>query len=370
MGYIMELTNIKLTNFRNYDDLEVKFSNKYNIIYGNNASGKTNLVEAIYLLALTKSFRINTDKIMIKKGKKKLIVEGKIKTKVKTSYKVSIDSNSKKTEIDNNNQDKISDYVSNINVILFNPDDVFLIKDSPSERRKLLNIEISKMYKEYLLLLNGYNKILKHRNSYLKEIYINGGASKDYLDILTNKLIEYGYKIYEYRLEFVKNINKHLNDIYIKIFGYGDLKLKYHSDYLKKTKGDILESYRKVYSKEMENGKTLIGIHHDDIIFVLDKNKLKDFGSVGQHKNSIIAFKLAEIEVIKEYKGEIPILILDDLFSELDNDKIKNIISLLDKDIQTFITTTNIENFDIENFDSYKVFKVDNDKVREEKYGK
>ncbi len=366
----MELTNIKLTNFRSYDELDLKFSSKYNIIYGNNGTGKTNLVEAIYLLALTKSFRVNTDKTMIKKGKKKLIVEGKIKTKVRTSYKVSIDSNSKKTEIDNNNQDKISDYVSNINVILFNPDDVFLIKDSPSERRKLLNIEISKMYKEYLLLLNSYNKILKHRNSYLKEIYINGSASKDYLDILTSKLIEYGFKIYEFRSDFIKNINKYLGSIYKNIFGYGDLTLKYTSDYLKKNKEEIFKSYQKVYSKEMEIGKTLIGIHHDDIVFVLDKNKLKEFGSVGQHKNSIISFKLAEIEVIKDLKGDIPILILDDLFSEIDNEKINNILNILDKNIQTFITTTNIDNFDMNRFDVFKIFKVTEDKVKEEKYGK
>ncbi len=366
----MELSNIKLTNFRSYEKLNLNFSNKYNIIYGNNGTGKTNLVEAIYLLALTKSFRINVDKLMIKKGSKDLIVEGSIKTKFKTKYKVLIDSKSKKVEIDDNKQDKISDYVSNINVVLFNPDDVFLIKDAPSERRKLLNIEISKMYKEYLLLLNNYNKILKHRNSYLKEIYINANASKEYIDILTKKLVEVGTKIHNYRKKFIEDINKYISDIYIKIFDYGSLKVKYLSDFNNKTEEQIMEMYKNNQLKEMENGKTIHGIHHDDIIFMLDKNKVKEYGSVGQIKNSIISFKLAEIELIKEHKNDTPILILDDLFSELDNQKAQNILNLLDKDIQTFITTTSVDNFYLKSFEKYKLFKVENGTIKEEKNGK
>ncbi len=365
----MELTNLKLTNFRSYDTLDIKFSNKYNIIYGNNGVGKTNLVEAIYLLALTKSFRVTNDKLMIKKGKNRTVVEGKIKTKLNTSYKVIINKVSKKVEIDNNISDRISDYVSKINVILFNPEDVNLINESPGERRKLLNIEISKIYKEYLLLLTSYNKILKLRNSYLKEMLVKKSFKDEYLEILTIKLVEYGKKIYEFRKMFIEDINKYIGKIYKKIFSIGKLEVKYQSEFSKSSE-EINELFNNNYHKELDYGKTLFGVHHDDIIFFLDKNKMKDWGSVGQHKNSIIAFKLAEIEVIKELKGETPILILDDLFSEIDDEKIKNIIDLLDKNIQTFITTTSIRNFDTNKFDKYKIFKVENNKIKEEKHGK
>lgn len=363
----MELTHLKLTNFRNYEKLNLTFSKNINIIYGKNGTGKTNLVEAIYLLALTKSFRVNNDKIMIKKGKNSLDVEGKIETIVDTYYKVSIAEDSKKVAIDHNKKERISDYVSNINVILFNPDDTKIIKEAPSERRKLLNIEISKIYKEYLLLLTGYNKILKHRNSYLKELYINGNASIDYLDILTKKLIEIGYKIYKYRENFIFNINKYIPDIYLKIFGYGVLEIKYVSNYKNKEETEILSMYKKVYRKEIELGKTLIGIHHDDLVFMLDKNKLKEWGSVGQQKNSIISFKLAEIAMLKEINEKKPILILDDLFSELDNEKINNILDILNKEIQIFITTTTINNLDLNKFTNYKIFKVENESIKEEK---
>ncbi len=366
----MILTNIKLTNFRTYNSLNLEFSPKFNIIYGNNGEGKTNLVESIYLLALSKSFRVNNDKILIKKSEKELIVEGKIKTKFKTTYKVKIKEDEKEVFIDNNKQSKLSDYVSNINVILFNPDDVGLIKDSPVERRKLLNIEISKMNKDYLLLLNNYNLLLKQRNSYLKVAYTNKNVSYEYLDIITKKLAEYGFKIANYRKNFIENINLYIHSIYKSIFGYGELEVKYISEYKNKDLDQVIEMYKGSYNKELEYGKTLYGIHHDDLSFILDKNKLKDWGSVGQHKNSIIAFKLAEIQIIKDINGEMPILILDDLFSELDINKIKNILNLLNKDIQIFITTTDIQNFDENLFKEYKMFKIENKQIMEDLNGK
>ncbi len=367
----MELTNIKLNNFRNYEKLDLKFSKNYNIFYGNNGSGKTNLVEAIYLLALTKSFRVNDDKLMIKLGENGLLVEGKVKTKVNTRYKISIDKEGNKiTTIDNGKSSLISDYISNINVILFNPEDVNLINNTPTERRKLLNIEISKMNKEYLLLLNTYNKILKHRNSYLKDASARKNLSIEYLDVLTSKLIEMGLKIRNYRETFIKDINNYISNIYKDIFGYGELKVTYVSEFLNKDAVKISENFAKNYKKELQFGKTLLGVHHDDIVFILDGVKLKDFGSVGQHKNSIIAFKLAEIEMIKKEKNENPILILDDLFSEIDSEKARNIIKILDNNIQVFITTTSIDNVVGLDIKKSKSFKVTKGKIEEERNGK
>ena len=364
----MKIESINLVNFRNYEKLNIEFDNFLNVFYGKNGSGKTNLIEAIYLLSLTKSFRISNDKSLIRKGNIKAKVRGEIrKNGDLSSYTVTISNDGKTVEIDDNKQDKISDYVSRINVILFNPVDTRLIDEAPAERRKLLNIEISQLYKEYLVVLANYNRILKQRNFYLRSMYVNGNNDTSYLDIVTKKLVEYGVMIAKYRKEFIENINKYITDIYASIFKTGELKVKYVSSYKNKNASELLKSYQRNYRKEMEIGKTLLGVHHDDIEFVLDNNNLKEWGSEGQRKNAIISFKIAELNVIYEIKKYYPILILDDLFSELDKEKITNILKLLNNEVQTFITTTEINKIDKRVIKDAKKFKVDNGTVKEEK---
>lgn len=359
----MKITKIKLKNFRNYDDLEMTFSDTLNIIYGNNGSGKSNLIEAIYLLALTKSFRTNNDENLIEKGKLSCDVKGTIETNEKITYEVNISPEGKKVFIDSDKVGKMSDYVSRINIILYNPLDNKIINDSPAIRRKMLDIEISQINKDYLIYLSNYNKILKNRNAYLKQLYLNGNASNEYLDILTRKLIEYGMKIHEIRKEYIEQINNGITKIYQSIFEYGNLEIKYKSLFNGKSIDKILEMYRKDYRKEMAFGKTLSGIHHDDIEFNLDGNNIKEYGSVGQQKNAIISFKLSELLIVKKIKNEYPILILDDLFSELDTTKINNIINMLNKEVQTFITTTNIDNINKDLLKQSTTFKVDNKNI-------
>ena len=363
----MKIKHLSLTNFRNYENLNVDFSESLNIIYGLNGSGKTNLVEAIYLLALSKSFRISKEKVLIKKGKVKTKVRGDIyKKNDLSSYEIELTQEGKKVLINNQVIDKISNYVSRINIILFNPDDIRLVSDAPSERRKFINIEISQIYKEYLVLLNNYNKILKQRNFYLRSMYINGYHDMDFLNILTSKLVEYGLLINKYRREFIDNINKYIEEIYRSIFGYGELKVKYNSTYNKHDKESILKKYQKNYKNELNAGKTLDGIHHDDIIFTLDGNNLKEWGSEGQRKNSIIAFKLAEIKVINDIKNDYPILILDDLFSELDKEKVKNLLKLLDDEVQTFITCTDLRNVNKKYYQNAKKIMICDGILKEE----
>ena len=226
----------------------------------------------------------------------------------------------------------------------------------------MLNIEISQINKEYVNLLSTYNRILKHRNAYLKQLYLNGNASIDYLNILTTKLIDLGTNIYNIRKDYIEQINNNLTNIYKEIFDYGELKIKYISTF-NKDKEELLQIFQKNYKKEITYGKTIFGIHHDDIHFILDGNNIKEYGSIGQQKNSIISFKLAELPLIKEKNGTYPILILDDLFSELDNKKINNIIKMLNKEVQTFITSTDIDrvNKDLLN-DSY-IFYINNGKI-------
>lgn len=361
----MKIDTLSLMNFRNYETLNISFGD-LNIIYGLNGSGKTNIIEAIYTLALTKSFRINNDKVMIKKGKIKAKIKGNVlKNCDENTFGVEISNDGKVVTINGEKQDKVSDYVSRINVILFNPSDTRLIDEAPMIRRKMLNIEISQIYKEYLVILTNYQRILKQRNFYLRGMYVNGSYTNTYLDILTKKLIEYGSIICKYREKFVDNINKYIASNYEKIFGSGTLKIRYVSTFKNKSEDDLIKRYKDNYQKELSVGKTLEGIHHDDIVFVLDNNNLKEWGSEGQRKNAIISFKLAEISVINEIKGYYPILILDDLFSELDKEKVTNLLGMLDRNVQTFMTTTDLKNINKKVIKDAKKFKV-NDGILEE----
>ena len=355
----MKIKKLHLINYRNYQNLNIEFSNTLNLIYGDNGSGKSNLVEAIYLLSLTKSFRTTNDLNLIREKENYMMVSGDIESNNdKTNYKLELNSEGKKVYIDEDKIRKISDYISHINIIIFNPLDSKIISDSPAVRRKMLDIEISQINREYLILISSYNKILKHRNAYLKQLYLNGNASRDYLDILTTKLINIGIKICEIRQNYLDMINEQITKIYQNIFEVGELQVKYKSSYKNKDIKDILDMYKKNYVKEISIGKTLFGIHHDDFEFILDKKSIKEYGSVGQQKNAIISFKLSEIVIMKKVTNEYPILILDDLFSELDNKKINNIISMLNKDVQTFITTTDIENVDKKLIEDSNIYYV------------
>ncbi len=360
----MQLVDLKLVNFRNYDSINLKFS-KNNIIYGKNGMGKTNLIEAIYVLALTKSFRSNNEKILLKDNSDYTKIVGTVKDEINNNYQINITKSGKLVKVDNNNYKKISDYISKIKIVLFNPNDLQIIKDSPSIRRKLLNVSISQFDNQYLKYLSNYNKILKQRNSYLKTLYINSNMSKDYLDVLTDQLIDLGLKIHDYRVNYIKNINKYITKIYEDICNIKDISVEYISDYNELDIDKIKKKYKENQEKDMLFGITRFGVHHDDIYFKFKNKDLKEYGSEGQQKNAIIAYKLAEISVFKDNIGKLPILILDDLFSELDVEKINNILSIIDDDIQTFITTTEIDKINNSIIKNSKVFHVTDGKVEE-----
>ena len=338
----MELLNLKLTNFRNFEKLNLKFSKSLNLIVGNNGSGKTNLIEAINILALTKTFRNVYDSVLIKQNSISASISGDVKSKLINKYQIEITKDGKKAKINKTNIDRLSDYISKILVVTFSSNDLKLIKDSPSTRRKLLNIIISQLNNDYIKYLNEYTKLNKQRNSFLKVLYTNKTMSLEYLNILTDKLVDYGLLICNERKKVIDLFNEIIGENYKKITKNDNLYILYKSDYINKTKQQLINHYQKSLEKEIILGKTIVGIHADDIEFVLDENNIKDFGSEGQQKNAIIAFKLCEIEIIKEIKKEIPIFLIDDLYSELDRNKIKNILNNLDLKMQIFITVTDL----------------------------
>lgn len=364
----MKISNLKLYNFRSYETLSLDFSNKQNIIIGENGSGKTNIVEAIYVLAITKSFRGTLDRIIIKNGTKETRIEGKVRDKINHKYELNLSENGKIVKIDDNRIAKLSNYISKINVVLFTPEDTNAIKDSPTVRRNMINIEISQLENGYLHLLNEYNKVLKQRNAFLKLMYINKLASPDYLWILTEKMIDIGLEISKYRQKFIESINKYYDNIYYDITRQKGLRVSYVSSYKNKTKDDLMSKYRYYLDRDIVLGKTSIGPHHDDFIFSLRGNNLKDYGSEGEQKNAIVCFKLAEIELFIKEKGIYPILILDDLFSELDSKKINNILKKLNKNLQIFITTTDLKNINTKILNNCTVFSIKKEKVVKKEY--
>jgi len=352
----MHIRDLKLLNFRNYEKLNINFHPSLNIFCGKNGVGKTNLVEAIYVLALTRSFRTSSDKNLILKGKQLSKVEGNIVNRYENNFQLVISSEGKKVKVDGNKITKISDYISKINIILFHPNDLKFVRDTPNIRRKLINIDISQLKLTYLKDLNHYNKLMKQRNAYLKQ---RKSQNMTFIDILTDKLIEYGQKINKERQNFIDLINQNISQIYENITGTKNLILRYESDFNNKSKEELLDDYKKALDRDIFHGKTRIGIHADDFIFILDEDELKSFGSEGQQKNAIIALKFAELEIFKKLKGYYPILILDDLFSELDQEKIKHILLMLRSEIQTFITTANIENLSSVQLSNHQQISID-----------
>ena len=363
----MEITNLKLINFRNFKKLNLIFSKNKNLIIGNNGVGKTNIVESIFVLALTKSFRTNDDGVLLNENSDFYKIEADIKSNFINNYKVIFQEKNKVVKINNNRINRLSDYISNINVILFSINDLKLIKDTPSTRRKLINLEISQLNNEYIIYLNYYNKILKQRNTYLKSLY-NKKINNDYIDIIDDQLIDYGIKIYNIRKKFIDKINNFLPAIYSKLGGFSGLFINYKSDYLNKDMYQLKEEYRKSIDKDISFGSTQIGIHRDDFIFSLDSKEIKNFASEGQQKNAVISFKLAEIDLFYDLKKEYPILILDDLFSELDLKKIENILNYISDEIQTFITTTDLKKIKKKYLKNSKIFKITESCIEEDLY--
>jgi len=360
----MEITSLKLLKFRNFDKLELDFSSNKNIIIGNNGEGKTNIVEAIFILGLTKSFRTTDEEVIIKDNGNLYKIEGNVKSNFINNYKIVYQDGNKVVKINNNKINKLSDYISNINIILFSINDLKLIKDTPSTRRKLINLEISQLNNKYITYLNYYNKILKQRNTYLKKMY-DRNINYDYLSIIDNQLIEYGIKIYEIRKEFINSINEILPNIYEKLGGNSGLNIYYKSDYDNLSFDFIVENYKKSINKDINLGSTQFGIHRDDFIFSINDMDIKNYASEGQQKNSVIAFKLSELELFYNIKKEYPILILDDLFSELDLKKIEKILNYISLDVQTFITTTDLKKIKKKYLKNSKVFEINKGEIRE-----
>ena len=366
----MILKKIELHNFRNYESLMTRFYKGKNIIYGDNAQGKTNLLESIYVLGLTKSHRSFIDNNLIKNGCEFLMIKGTVSGGLfDKELQITIDNKSKGYKIDDNSIKKVSDYISNMNIIIFYPDDLETLKGSPQLRRKYLNMELSQLYNSYYVVLNDYNKLLKMRNEYLKKMNKGKDVDMNYFDIITSYLIEKAIIIYQMRYKFIEKINETCGQIYKDIMGIDDFHIEYVSNMKiedmkdPNLKDKLFDLYKKQLSYEQRVCITTIGPHKDDFNFMVGENNLKLYGSQGQQRIAVLTLKLSEIPIFKKYKETTPILLLDDVFSELSDDKKNNLIKYISKDIQTIITTTELNNLDSKLVKKAKLFKIEQGKL-------
>jgi len=366
----MILKKIELLNFRNYEKLSTRFYKGINIIYGDNAQGKTNLLESIYVLGITKSHRSFIDNSLIKNFQNKAIISGIINNgSLDVNLKVIIENNKKVLKIDDTTIKKVSDYLSNMNIIIFYPDDLELLKGSPQVRRKYFNLELSQLYSNYYIVLNEYNKLLKIRNEYLKRMSKNIYVDKNYFDILTHYLVDKAIILMKIRNKYIEKLNNYCDNIFNDIMKLKNFRIRYvpsvDIDFSndEQSKKMLINLYEEKLNYDIKLCSTSYGPHKDDFEFLLDDYNLKNYGSQGQQRIAILCLKLSEIEIFKNYKKSTPILLLDDVFSELSDDKKNNLMKYISKEIQTIITTTELSNLDKKLVKKSKLFKIENGKL-------
>jgi len=364
----MLIKSINIVNFRNYEHLNLDFGDKINIFYGKNAQGKTNLLEAIYFIGLTKSHRTFFDQELIRENCDFLSIKADIVTDYSYTMKIDMINGRKKCYIDTNLIRKLEDYVGTFKVIMFCPEDLNIIKDLPVCRRNYLDVQISQHTTKYYGVLMEFNKLLKTRNNLLKEKSKGKSIDITYFEVLTKFMINKIVYIYHARSKYIERLNEIIGDIYYELTGYKGLFLSYKTDVpLDFINNNVEKSLENLFTSSREKefivGSTLYGPQKDDIEFILNSKKLKKFGSQGQQRMAVIALKLASIEILKKYNSCIPILLLDDVFSELDFEKCDNLLKYIDGNVQTFITTTDLGSLDKNILENSKIFNVNNGKI-------
>lgn len=333
----MWITKIKINNFRNYKSQEIIFNKNINIFYGENAQGKTNIIEAIFLGSMGKSFRAKKDKEMINLNASNSIIEIEYQ-KSDRDGKIKIElSNKKNIFLNGIKLKKLSQLLGNINTVIFTPDDINILKGGPQNRRRFLDIMISQLKPNYMHNLNLYAKTLEQRNNYLRQIR-EEKKDESLLDVWDENLANYAIIIYNYRKEFLKKINERIKNIHNEITeGKEEIKIEYNSNCINKEEFlNLLKQRRKL---DIIKGYTTKGIHRDDFSIFINDRQLETYGSQGQHRTAILSLKICELNIIYEEVGEHPILLLDDFMSELDENRRKHFLEKI-KNTQVIITCT------------------------------
>lgn len=348
----MWISKIKLNNFRNYESQEVSLKEGINVFFGENAQGKTNIIESIYLCSVGKSFRAKKDNELINFEKQNAMVEIEFE-KSDRDGKVKIElENRKRVFVNGIKLTKLSELLGNVNIVIFTPDDIDILKGSPQKRRHFLDIMISQLKPNYMHILGLYNKTIEQRNKYLRQIR-EQNKDENLLDIWDEKLVDYAVRIYQYRKEFIDKISEKIVDMHSKITQNKEsIRIEYVSECENKEGLDrLIKSRRKL---DIIKGFTTKGIHRDDFVIYINGKPVNVYGSQGQNRTAILSLKLSELYVVYDEIGEYPILLLDDFMSELDEQRKKSFLENIRK-AQVIITCT--EKIDVENlnFISYNI---------------
>ena len=357
----MIIKSIELADYRNYDSLTMQFDKGTNILYGNNAQGKTNILEAIFVSATTKSHRGSKDREIINFDKEEAHIRTYIEREgVDTRVDMHLrKSKSKGIAIDGQKIKKAADLLGLCNVVFFSPEDLGIIKNGPSERRRFVDMELCQLDKFYLYNLNNYNKIVNQRNKLLKDMYMNFDL-KETLSIWDMQLVSFGSKIIERRRIFVDQLNEIIYEIHKRLSGdKEELRIKYEPDV---EIGEFEQKLTSSQDRDIKSKMTSVGPHRDDFSFFVGDIDIRKYGSQGQQRTAALSLKLSEIDLVKKITKDTPILLLDDVLSELDSDRQNYLLNNIGN-IQTIITCTGLEEFVNNRFEINKVFNVLNGSV-------
>ena len=360
----MILKSIALKNFRNYNDLYLEFDQGTNILYGDNAQGKTNILEAVYVSGTTRSHKGSKDKELIQFGQE----EAHIQTVVeKGGLDYQIDMHIKKNRskgiaINKIPIKKASELFGILNIVFFSPEDLNIIKNGPSERRHFLDVELCQLDRLYLYHLTRYHKILNQRNKLLKDLHFRP-EWEDTLSVWDIQLVECGEKLISARKKFVQELNEIIFGIHKNISGSKEeLLIRYEPNV---DQGLLEQELQRNRARDLKFGMTTIGPHRDDLCFLIHDVDIRKFGSQGQQRSCALSLKLSEIELVKKLIREMPVLVLDDVLSELDGGRQNYLLNSI-HDIQTVITCTGLDEFVKNRFELNKVFRVINGTVNAE----
>ena len=373
----MYLDHFVVQNYRNLEKIDTKFDPNINIFIGKNAQGKTNLLEAIYFLALTRSHRTNTDKELIHFGADYANIMGKVyKSQVNVNLRVLITKKGKKVWINRIEQPKLSKYVGQLNAILFSPEDLELIKGAPALRRKFMDQEFGQINSEYLFFASKYRQVLAQKNNYLKKLAKGQAKDQIFLDVLSDQLAGIAAEIISRRFKFLEYLSDFASEAYEHIsLASEKLTIAYRpsisgiksSDSTEEIYHKVLHNFQKTKIMEMKKGTTLSGPHRDDIEFKLNDRNAHLYASQGQQRSIALSIKLAEIQLVYHLTDEYPLLLLDDVMSELDHGRQSALLNYIHGKTQTFITTTDLEGISWEIIKKPKIYHIQSGKISLEK---
>ncbi len=358
----MKLKALELKNFRVYKHLEYSCHPRLNIILGDNAQGKTSILESIHMLGITKSHKTLRDVEVIQSECEHAKIRGSLLLEdTPLELDVVISKNGKKAKYNRIEIKKLSEYVGYLNVVMFAPEDLDLIKGSPSERRRFMDLEIGKLKKSYITYLIQYRRILKERNEVLKGIQQKKKYNHTILEILTEQLIHYGEKIIQARIEFIEMLNDIVQEKYLNISGES---ITVNLTYTPSIKDNLKEAYAKRQRQDILFGNTQNGPHRDDFEITFEGIPIKTYASQGQIRSMVLAIKLAIVEMIYKEKAQYPIVLLDDVFSELDSSRQINLLDHLNPETQLFITTTDLNSIPMDKLSSYQITTISQGQIK------